>query len=95
MRGELITAVVSDDELLALEILPASSSKGSERKRSSSERYDVARGSSCSESDSDERRGHDGKAHDESRFRMLLKGISSGADMTLMELYDPYEPYMV
>lgn len=26
---------------------------------------------------------------------MLLKGISRGADMALMELYDPYEPYIV
>lgn len=26
---------------------------------------------------------------------MLLKGISKGADIALIELYDPYEPYIV
>lgn len=48
----------------------------------------MARGSSCSESDNDDRLGQDGKAHEESRLRMELNGISRGADMVLMELYD-------
>lgn len=99
MRGGETAAAAGEevlDVLDVLETLRTSSSKASERKRSSSERNEVARGSSCSESDSDERRGHEGKAQLASCVRMLLLEVMSmGADMALMELYEPYEPYMV
>lgn len=89
------TTAKGEEALLALETLRASSSKGSERKRSSSERNDVAWGSSCSESDRDERRGQEGKAQLASWVRMFEDVKSRGADMVPKELYDPYEPYMV
>lgn len=93
-RGGEATAK-GEQALLALETLRASSSKGSERKRSSSERNEVAWGSSCSESDRDERRGQEGKAQLASWVRILDEVMSRGADIVLKELYDPYEPYIV
>lgn len=73
------------DALPELDTLWASSSKGSERKRSSSERNEVAR-SWWSLSDRDERRGHEGKAQVASCWRRLLGVMSMGAERTLMEL---------
>jgi len=67
IRGGDSTAVANgEDTVLELEMLCESSSKGSERKRSSSDRKEVARGSSCPESDNDDLRGHEGKAQEAS-----------------------------
>lgn len=83
---------LGDDAVLELEMLLLSS-KGSQRKRSSSERKEVAR-SSCSDSDKDDRRGHEGKAQVASRAPKLEGVMLMGADMELKELYDPNELYM-
>jgi hypothetical protein len=93
--------MVGDRGLLLLPELDtlraSSSTKGSEGNRSSSERYEVARGSSSlsrsDPQDRDVRRGHDGNAQLAScpRVEKELGLMSIGADMPL---YDPYEPYM-
>lgn len=79
----------------ALEMLRASSSVGSGGKRSSSERYKDGR--SDWEAERESRCGHDGNAQDLSWASMLLDVTSRGVpmEMGLMELYEPYEPYMM
>lgn len=87
--------MMGEDEALELAMLWLSSSKGSDRRRSSSERKEVAR-SSRSNSESDSRLGHEGKAHEASRELRRLEGLMSmAADMALIELYELYEPYIV
>lgn len=87
--------MMGEDEALELAMLWLSSSKGSDSRRSSSERNEVAR-SSRSNSESDSRLGHEGKAHEASRELRRLEGLMSmAADMALMELYELYEPYIV
>jgi hypothetical protein len=77
-----------DEKLLGvLETLWRSSSKGLERKRSSSERKDVARSSGPqSDSEREVRRGHDGKAQLFSDLK--FDGLISMGEEELM----PYEP---
>lgn len=86
--------MMGDDEALELATLWLSSSKGSDRRRSSSERKEVAR-SSRSNSERDSRLGHEGNAHEVSRVRRLEGLMSMAADMALMELYELYEPNIV
>jgi len=76
-------------------MLETSSSKGSPRKRSSSERKEVGR--PWSSPSRELRRGHEGKAQEascECKFRDLM---STGAadSVELIELYDPYDPHMM
>lgn len=86
---------MGEDEALELATLWLSSSKGSDRRRSSSERKEVAR-SSRPNSDRDSRRGHEGKAHEASRVLRRLEGLMSmAADIALAELYELYEPNIV
>jgi hypothetical protein len=94
-RGGDCIIITGDDEALELAMLWLSSSKGSDRRRSSSERNEVAR-SSRSNSESDSRLGHEGKAHEASRVLRRLEGLMSmAADMALTELYELYEPNML
>lgn len=81
------------------ETLRASSSKVGQlvksKRRSSSERYEVARtGSSLSLSEREARRGQHGNAQEASCEREE-EMMSIGAAEALMELYDPYEPYIL
>jgi hypothetical protein len=86
---------MGDEEALELAMLWLSSSKGSHRRRSSSERNEVAR-SSRSKSESDSRLGHEGNAQEASRLLRRLEGLMSMAvDMELTELYELYEPNIV
>lgn len=72
--------------LPALDTLRVSSSKGSLLKqRSSSERYEVGR-SSRSDSEREERRGHEGKAQLELEVCVVREEMSMGAEVRLMEL---------
>lgn len=85
-----------DGELPVLERLWLSSSTMSDGQRSSSERNDVATGSSSSDSDSDDRLGQDGNAHEESWLWMVPNERSSVGVMMLSELYEAHdEPYIV
>lgn len=65
------------------------------KRMSSSEKKELARaGSSASLSAKEALRGQEGKAHEWSRAR-ALEAMSMGAERVPMELYDPYEPYIV
>lgn len=83
-----------EGELPVLERLRLSSSTGSDGQRSSSDRNDVATGSSSSDSDSDDRLGQDGNAHEESWLWMVPNERSSVGVMVLRELYEVHDPYV-
>lgn len=68
-----------------LETERVSSSKGSLRKRSSSERYEEGR-SSRSDSESESRLGHEGKAQEASWELRLREEMSMGCEAAHMEL---------
>lgn len=93
-RGGDCIIMMGEDEALELAMLWLSLSKGSDRRRSSSERKEVAR-SSRSNSERDSRLGQEGKAHEASRVRRLEGLISMAVDMVLTELYELYEPNIV
>lgn len=93
-RGGDCIIMMGEEEALELAMLWLSLSKGSDRRRSSSERKEVAR-SSRSNSERDSRLGQEGKAHEASRVRRLEGLISMAVDMVLTELYELYEPNIV
>lgn len=84
--------LVLADEEVEDETLQSSSMGLSQRKRSSSERNEVGRWASSLLREL--LRGHEGKAQASSWLWKLLEAMSMGL-VAHMELYEPYEPYML